>query len=302
MSRDTYHEASDGFRARNADTWTEEKLMILHAYANGFAQACKSAGGWYGLDLFSGTGMNYSTTRLEEMPGSPLILLEAGAPKATKVLCSEGSRRNHAALSARCEPYGARAVIYPRGDANELVPQMLADVPVRAPAFAFLDPEGSELHWSTVEAIAAHKRAQPRKVEQLILFPTDTGFVRLIADHPEKVDRMFGHGRWREIAAARLAERITADEARGDYVRLYGDGLRELGYATVLDKQMQKQSGSPLYFLIFATDHPAGRRIMDSCFDKVKLRVIEELGQGRLFDMAEPRVPRRTRLGEDGLG
>ena len=29
MARATYHQAADGFPARNADTWTEEKLMIL---------------------------------------------------------------------------------------------------------------------------------------------------------------------------------------------------------------------------------------------------------------------------------
>lgn len=60
--------------------------MILDCYTHGFAQACRKAGGWYGLDLFAGTGKNYSTTRLQEMRGSPLILLEAAAPRANKVL------------------------------------------------------------------------------------------------------------------------------------------------------------------------------------------------------------------------
>lgn len=35
--------------------------MILDCYTHGFAQACRKAGGWYGLDLFAGTGKNYST-------------------------------------------------------------------------------------------------------------------------------------------------------------------------------------------------------------------------------------------------
>lgn len=56
---------------------------------------------------------------------------------------------------------------------------MLERIPRRAPAFAFLDPEGSELHWSTVEAIADHKCGHAKtKIEQLILFPVDMGFVR----------------------------------------------------------------------------------------------------------------------------
>lgn len=295
--RPTYEQASDGHPARHADTWTEEKLMILESYAQAFAKACTTARGWYGLDLFAGTGMNYSTTRNAEMRGSPLILLDASPPEAIQVLLSEFDKGTLRALEARCEPYGDRARIY-HGDANELVHEMLAQVPVKAPAFAFLDPEGSELHWATVEAIAAHKHGQPRKIEQLILFPTDMGFVRLMADHPEKVDRIFGPGDWRSIADARRAGEIDPDQARGAYVRRYANGLSDLGYATVLDRQMRTQSGSPLYFLIFATDHPAGERIMDNVFDKVRLRVIEELGQGKLFDMAEPRVPRRKRLGD----
>ncbi len=30
--------------------------MILDAYLNSFAKACRAAGGWYALDLFAGTG------------------------------------------------------------------------------------------------------------------------------------------------------------------------------------------------------------------------------------------------------
>ena len=53
-----------------------------------------------------------------------------------------------------------------------------------------------------------------------------------------------------------------------------------------------------MYFLIFATDNAAGERIMDPwVFDKVRIRVQEELGQARLFPMKE--APRRKRLGRD---
>lgn len=147
--------------------------MILDCYTHGFAQACRKAGGWYGLDLFAGTGKNYSTTRLQEMRGSPLILLEAAAPRANKVLFSKLDPGTLDALRARCEPYGERACIFPAGDANQLVHEMLAQVPVKAPTFAFLDPEGAELEWPTVAAIARHKQDHSLKIEQLILFPTD---------------------------------------------------------------------------------------------------------------------------------
>src|SRR5947208_13674124 len=89
MAQATFTEAADGFPARDADTWTEEKLMILECYIQAFAKACKRAGGWYGLDLFAGTGLNFSLTRGSEIPGSPLILLDAESPRATRVLLNE---------------------------------------------------------------------------------------------------------------------------------------------------------------------------------------------------------------------
>ena len=59
-----------------------------------------------------------------------------------------------------------------------------------------------------MQAIADHKRDKsPNKIEQLILFPTDTGFVRLAPDHPELVTRIFGHEEWKEIYGAASARR-----------------------------------------------------------------------------------------------
>lgn len=270
--------------------------MILHAYLNAFAKACQRAGGWYGLDLFAGTGLNWSTTRDMPVNGSALIALEAESPKATKVILAEKHPGAFEALTHRTECYGDRVARF-NDDANRIVADMLGLIPRRAPAFAFLDPEGSELAWESVEAIAEHKRDESRfKVEQLILFPTDMGFVRLAPDHPELVTRIYGHDRWKDIYERRSAGLISAERARGEYVRLYAEGFSRLGYATVLDRQITKQNGSPMYFLIFATDNDAGETIMDWVFDRVRMRVIEELGQATLFDMESG--PRERRLGE----
>lgn len=72
--------------------------MILEAYLNAFAKACAKAGGWYALDLFAGTGRNWSTTHDREINGSALIALEAQSPKATKVILAEKHPGAFAAL------------------------------------------------------------------------------------------------------------------------------------------------------------------------------------------------------------
>ena len=276
MGEASYRTVSDGLPARDADTWTEEKLRILDCYARGFAKTTQKAGGWYGLDPFAGAGLNYSVAQGVEIPGSPLVLLNAGAPEATEVLLCEADPQTRQVLEQRIESHKPRGVVFP-GDANSAIVDMLDRVPRQAPAFAFLDPEGSELAWETIVAVSDHKRGERWKVEQLILFPTDMGFVRLAPDHPDKVTNIFGHERWLEIFDARRADQITADEARGAYVRLYADGLRQLGYETVLDRQITKANGQPMYFLIFATDHDAGERIMDHCFDRVEVKLQETL-------------------------
>jgi len=270
--------------------------MILESYLAAFASACKKAGGWYGLDLFAGPGLNWSQTRDCERNGSPIIALEAKSPRATKVVAAESFKKSYEALLGRTERYGDRIQVF-NDDANRIAAAMLAAIPRAAPTFAFLDPEGSELDWKTVEALASHKRDHsPTKIEQLILFPTDTGFMRLAPGHPDLVTRIFGNEDWLETYERRHAGQLSADDARSEYVGLYADGLRRLGYKIVLDRQIFKSTGQPMYFLIFATDHDAGERIMNHCFDQVRIRVQEELGQAQLFVIKD--APRRKRLGE----
>ena len=303
MSKAKLRMASDGHRARVAPTWTEEKLRILACYLSGFAKACKRARGWYSLDLFAGCGLNISGTTGTEIPGSPLIALCARAPLATNVLCCEQGAEVLRALRARTSSYRDRAEIF-EGDANQLVTQMLDRVPRLAPAFAFLDPEGSELEWETVRAISAYKR--PNRVEQLILLPTDTGFVRLLSlrqpldpAYAARVTAMFGDDSWSATYERRRAAQISADQAREEYLALYAANLRRLGYQYVQERQITKEPaspggrGAPMYFLLHATDIAAGNRIMGHCFDKKHLRPEEELGQLSL--VTTPVAPRRRR-------
>jgi len=309
MGQATYAQASDGHTARVAPIWTEEKLAILACYLHGFAVACKShPAGWHALDTFAGAGLSISETTRAEIPASALIALDAGPPSARTVVICERYARLRRALTDRVKPYGHRARLF-GGDANVEIAVMLAQIPRDAPAFAFLDPEGSELAWRTVQAISAHKATRHTKVEQLILLPTDMGFVRtlplikhLSVAAAAKITAMYGHERWRSIYERRRAGAINAEGARTEYVRLYAQGLRDLGYAHVQERQITKEgaggrAGSPMYFLIHASDHDAGERIMGHCFDKKHIRPGEQLGQEGLFHV--PVAPRRRRVSGD---
>jgi len=127
VGKANYRTAGDGHRAREAPSWTEEKLMVLECYLEGFARASSSARGWYGLDLFAGAGLNYSLAREREIPSSPIIMLEAGPPVASEISLCEMGRTNRMALEARVGRYGERARVF-AGDANKQVQSMLERV------------------------------------------------------------------------------------------------------------------------------------------------------------------------------
>jgi three-Cys-motif partner protein len=289
--------APDGLLERETGPWVEDKLRILWCYLLAFVVATRKAGRRHYIDGMAGPGVN--RTEAGRFVGSPLLALEVDDPPFDRCLLMDQGEKEIRALEHRTASYGGRAVVR-RGDTNrDLVPLMQAELERFRPAICVLDPEGADLHWDTVRGVADFRREERTKVEQLILFPTDTGFMRLLPlqHDPDpivagRITAMYGNTRWDDIYRRRQREELTPDEARTEYVRLYGAGLRELGYETVLDREVRRRGrhGHLLYILMFATDHEAGERIMDHCFEKV----FAEEAQPQLPGFEPP--PRRRRL------
>ena len=85
----------------------------------------------------------------------------------------------------------------------------------------------------------------------------------------DRATRLFGTTQWRVIYDARVADRIAGREAMGEYVNLMRWRLeKELGYATTHPLGLRNTRGATLYHMIFATDHPAGERIMSDLYTK----------------------------------
>lgn len=270
----------------------------MRQYCAAFGKAChRKAPTFNFVDAFSGPGINRIDETGELIDGSPLIALQSEPPFATCLFMDLG-RSTVEALTERTKPFGTRAVVR-RGDCNrDLLPAMHDILNPRCPTLALLDPEGSELEWSTVEAVSRF-RPGPHKVEQLILLATHTGWLRMltrdgkIPNHARsKVTALYGTEEWRDIYNERLAETISTDDATTRYVKLYADRLRGLGYR-VLDREIRTlgEAGSLKYFLIFASSHDAGIRIMDHIFDNVR-RTRDEEQQLELFR------PKRRQRGE----
>ena len=275
----------------------------MERYLDRFTSAAKSVSEIVYLDAFAGAGFGIDRLTGAAFRGSARIAIETANPPFTRLRYFE-----RPAIAAQLErtlrsEYPGRDIRVYGGDCNMEIARALADLAdVRwAPAFAFLDPDGMQLTWQTLEVLASH-RAGPRKVELWMLFPT-MGILRsLELNRPppeadfERTDRLFGTSRWRAIFEARQAGGIDGADARQEYLNLMRWRLEEvLHYGQTHPLQIRNLNGGVMYDMIFATDHPAGTKIMSYLYNQAmkdmpaEMRRIrdEKAGKPRLFDVGE---------------
>jgi three-Cys-motif partner protein len=240
----------------------------------GFMKATQRAGGTYYIDLFAGPGQVLMEGD-EILDGSPLIAARA-TPPFSGLFWVDAEPLNAASLRAHRADFPERSIEVLEGDANLLIDAILSVVPKTQPTLAFLDPEGSELDWATIQKIARHKRSGLPKIEQFVLVHIDTGINRFFPHDPSKLahaeilDRMLPDpAAWRSLYERRNA--LNTGEWRRSLLGLYVNGLRSLGYRHVPEPRLvRRPDNRPLYFMVFATDHSAGEAIMTAALNAVE--------------------------------
>lgn len=281
-------------RARGWSYWTRNKLEILLGYLPAFNNASKKSSERVYIDLMAGEPENFDRDTGEKFDGSARIALSA-KPGFTRHLFGEEAQkatRMKADLEQR-HP-GGPFRIYP-GDCNITIDQMLRDLSgVRwAPTFAFLDQQAAELRWETMAKLAAF-RSGKFKAEQWILWSPAMIIKGVTGTNngsfAGRVDQLYGSDRWRLILAARASGVITASEFRGEMVNLLRWQFeKQLGYRHTIRIPMKMKNGSDLYDMVFATDHPAGLKIMSHLYRKAAER--EPRMKQEAIDAQYGRVP-----------
>lgn len=298
-------------RVRTWGYWTRFKLSLLQDYLDAFTTACKSVSEIIYLDAFSGQGIGIDRITGEEFPGSAQIALRTANPEFTRLRYFELPAVATALGREMAAQYPGRDIRVYSGDCNTTIPRALADLaPYRwAPTFSFLDPDGMELQWSTLRALASHRLGSRKdgrplaKVELWLLFPS-AGLMRTLAlddavltpGDEARASALLGSEQWRAIYRARRANELTAREAREEYVNLLRWRLEnDLGYRRTHPLEVKTERGQPLYHMVFATDNAAGDRIMQHLYGKAAARSelmraeararreAVETGQSRLF-------------------
>ena len=224
-----------------------EKISIFRDYVEAFVRASGNAFNRGYIDACAGDTENVLKVTGERFPGSAEIAL-AVQPPFTHVALFELPQKAKRLRTLQTQYGGGREVRVYEGNCNELMIAALRRLPVKAPTFAFIDPDGMEVEWRTIRLLADHKRQyaesqKKTKVEMWILFSTG-GMGRMLgsneasakaANLPEKVARLYGGwGPWERIWRARLTGELDPGEARLAYLLLYMDRLEELGYRYLL--------------------------------------------------------------------
>ncbi len=210
--------------------WTVGKLDILRAYLDAFTTATK-----YGvtdriyLDLFAGGLDNRDRLTDEPIESSAQVALSTNDPQFSVLRFFEVEGKAQALESSLRKSHPGRDIKVYGGDCNERLPEALHALRGKAwaPTFAFVDPNGMEAEWRTLEALADFRRQERTKVELFVLFAAPQ-FMRLLPrdgsevrpEDEQKIDSLFGTDDWQQINGARRAGKIEPGEARGQYLNL----------------------------------------------------------------------------------
>nr|MBA2601628.1 three-Cys-motif partner protein TcmP [Actinomycetota bacterium] len=257
--------------------WTSGKLDILRRYLDAFTTTTKNkVSERIYIDAFAGQAENRDRLTGEAIEGSARIALSIDDPPFTRLHFFETVERAPKLEAVLRSQFPSRQFEVHGGDCNELIPNVLGtlrDVSW-APTFAFVDPNGMEAAWSTLTALADFRRHRKTKIELWLLFasPMFTRVLRVDGsevrpEDAEAVDRMYGTGDWRYIYEARLASEIEPSEARDEYLNLMRWRLEnDLGYKWTHPLEVRNEQGSPIYHMVFATDHEVGTTIMSDLY------------------------------------
>jgi len=196
---------SDRLRVREGGIWTQEKLYYLRNYAQAFMTAMgakRDQGKWTKLiyiDPLCGPGRCRDGS--VEFDGSPLIALKV-RPRFDHLYFTDKNARNISALKRRMPQADCPRVTCKEKDCKAAVDEIVAKFPERSLGLAFLDPEGFEVDFAVVKALAS------RAVDILYFFPSMIGVKRNIRQaflrDRDRLDAVLGSN-WRDVPAARLA-------------------------------------------------------------------------------------------------
>jgi three-Cys-motif partner protein len=254
----------DGLLLREVGYWSKEKLRYLAGYMDIFTTSMRDKWVTVYVDLFAGPGKSKIKGGSEVIKGSPLVALDLQFG-FNKYIFVEAEPEILHALEKRVASYKEGKVIFTKGtDCNADPTEITSLIPSNSLSLAFIDPEGCDVHFSTIKALAASGR-----VDIFMTFPMGMDLKRnvdvaanTISSSWTKYDNFFGSREWRQTYLTALSSRGWRFAIRST-MEFYKNQLKKLGYVQVdaSDEVTIKEplTNVPLYYLLFASKHPRGK-------------------------------------------
>lgn len=272
----------DGLEMRESQEYARDKLYAVQAYLQ-MARRAMRAKPWSAfnyIDLQAGPGKNRIGDKI--LLGSPLLALNIDPP-FTHYWFNEWSASTFTALEQRisASPNASKVHLFQKdvNEAVDIIVESITEMDKQARNdkkwstfnVAFLDPEGLEITWHTVERLA-----QVARMDLIINFST-SGINRNL-HQAEVIDRFYGSQQWRTS----VSNSNPKSSRRRQFIDIYRDQLESFGYYIATDDTigyhdivMRNSKNAEVYSLIFASKHALG----DDFWSKVKQQ-IEKIRHG----------------------
>lgn len=231
------------------------------------------------IDLQAGPGKNIFRPSSDIMLGSPLIALTTRFPFSELFLVERGDSEFGALRSRlRTSDRGDCVNLY-NDDCNAAIDAIVASIARidrryiagKWPSLnlAFLDPEGLEVQWRTVE-----KLANLQRMDLIINFST-SGITRYAgqsfeSDEDSIIDRFFGTREWRSIYEK--TRHSDNSIVRRELIDFYLNRLSGKGYVTTEreEREFRNLKNVQIYTIIFASKNDLGIRFWNDAVKEVR--------------------------------
>ncbi|MFC1892421.1 three-Cys-motif partner protein TcmP [Chloroflexota bacterium] len=254
----------DGLMPRPIRKWACHKLECFADYLDSYTRSRPNIQRCY-LELYASCGRCICTGTDCCIEDASLRALKKNLARYIFVV---STRQDAESLERLTKARSANNIDIITGNCNnvKIIRQFLDLIPRSASSLAFLDPPGYRmLRWNTIKHLAAHGADwKGNKMELLIAFPLEMALVRNLT-RPEcqaSISRLYGDQRWVDIRKHWLEGKIRPDDVRQQLVKLFKDGLKDLGYRYVDSYRPAAFSKSPFYHLIWASDKDSGAIIL----------------------------------------
>jgi three-Cys-motif partner protein len=245
---------------RPAQTYTDVKLGILRKYLYSYSAILSNSFDrfWY-VETCAGPGVCRVRDSGRLILGSPLLAM-SNEPAFTGYRFIECNYDIATALKERQKLYfpalDAKVVI---GDCNNSLEKVLAQLPSNDHVLIVMDPEGLELKWEKTVVPAA----KMKNSELFINFPFDMAMKRCMESTENALTECMGTDRWVKYRDQYKSEEISFQELRETFLRIYVEGLQNLGLTEVQPSHLVRSDNhNPLYYLISASRKPVAKNIM----------------------------------------